>query len=185
MTDTLSYFTNASPAAVFGTVGLAGQLIWPLFRNRRSILTMQFGIAASYGTHYGLMDQWSGTGVCSIGGTQTLIAIIAGERPWLRWLGLGFIPLVGLVSYLTWSGMPSLFAMAACCLIMTARMQLDTLRMRMIMLCAAPFGIGYDLMVGTAPALAGAIFSALIGFSAFRREWQARNGLPSGQTQAA
>lgn len=176
MTGILEHFADAPLATAFGTAGLAGQLVWPLFRRRAQILSAQIGIASSYATQYALLGQWSGTGVCSVGATQSLISLLAGDRPWLRWMGLVFIPLVGLISYLTWSGAASAFAMTACCLVMIGRMQRDTLRMRIIMLCASPFGIGYDLTVGAAPALMGAILSACIGMAALRREILARRG---------
>ena len=176
MTSIQTLFAEAPLAVSFGAAGLAGQLAWPLLRRRAHILTAQLGIASSYATQYALMGHWSGTGVCSVGAAQTVIAMVAGDRPWLRYLGLGFIPVVGLISYLTWSGIASAFAMTACCLVMLGRMQRDILRMRMIMLCASPFAISYDLTVGAAPALVGAILSALIGLAAFRREWRARHG---------
>lgn len=161
-------------AAAFGAAGLACQLVWPLFRMRPRILAGQFGAASGYATQYALLDQWSGAGVCTIGATQAVIAMLVGERPWLRHLGFTFIPLAGLLSYLMWNGTASAFAAVAFCLVVIGRMQRDTLRMRAIMLAASPFGIGYDLAVGAVPALAGAILSCAIGLVAFRREWLAR-----------
>ena len=161
-------------AAAFGAAGLTCQLVWPLFTMRPQILAGQLGAASGYATQYALLDQWSGASVCMIGATQTVIAMLFGERPWLRHLGFGFIPLAGLLGYATWNGTASAFAMAACCLVMIGRMQRDTLRMRAVILAASPFGIGYDLSVGAVPALAGAILSCVIGLAAFRREWLAR-----------
>ncbi|WP_343116116.1 YgjV family protein [Ostreiculturibacter nitratireducens] len=166
-------------ATCFGAMGLACQLAWPMFRQRRSILTVQFGIGADYGAQYALLGAWSGAGVAFLGATQTVIALIAGDRPWLRKLGFGFIPAAALIGFLTWSGVASVFAIAACSLIMAGRMQRDTIRMRSLMLAAAPFGIGYDLSVGAAPALIGAIVSACLGIAALLREVRARRGTPA------
>ncbi|MCI5075889.1 YgjV family protein [Oricola sp.] len=166
---------DAPLAAVFGAAGLMCQLAWPLFRSRRKILAVQLGIGSSYAASYALLDAWSGVGVCSVGATQTLIALIAGDRPWLRRMGFVFIPVVGAISFATWSGIASFFAMTACCLIMIGRMQRDTLAMRCFLVAASPFGIGYDLTVGAAPALAGAIISAGLGFAALIRELNARH----------
>ncbi len=181
MTSIFTHFADAPLAAAFGMAGLAGQLAWPLLRKRCQILSAQFGIASCYATQYALMGQWSGTGVCAIGAGQTLIAMITGGRPRLRCVGACFIPLVGLISFLTWNGVASAFAMTACCLVMIGRMQRDAIRMRAVMLSAAPFGIGYDLTVGAAPALAGAILSALVGGAALYRECQARRGTPAAE----
>lgn len=172
-------------AAAFGAAGLACQLVWPLFRMRRRILAGQFGAASGYATQYALLDQWSGAGVCTFGATQTAIALLFGERQWLRHLGFAFIPMAGLLSYVMWSGVASAFATVAFCLVVIGRMQRDTLRMRAVILAASPFGISYDLAVGAGPALAGAILSCAIGLIAFRREWLARRHVsakPFGRT---
>jgi hypothetical protein len=52
---------------------------------------------------------------------------------------------------------------------MIGRMQRDTLRLRICLLSAAPFGIGYDIAV-QAPALIGALVSACIGAIMLVRE---------------
>ena len=184
MTIAQDMILSAPMAMAFGTAGLAGQLAWPMLRDRTQILSMQLGIACCYATQYALMDEKIGASVCLVGAMQTTIALIVGDDPRLRWTGLGFIPLVIVLGMVTWSGPSSAFAMTACSLIMLGRMQSDTLRMRAIMLAAAPFGIGYDLSVGALPALCGAILSAAIASLAFRREWRARHRDPSLPTHA-
>ncbi len=178
MTNLLDNFDDTTLAVIFGAAGLASQLTWPLLRTRNAILTLQLGMAASYAAQYGLMDAWSGMVVCAIGACQTLAAMLAGNRPWLPRLGVVFLPLVAAVSLVTWSGPSSAFALAACCLVMTGRMQRDTLRMRFYLLAASPFGIAYDMSVGAAPALVGACVSACIALAALRREIGARRCAP-------
>ena len=156
-------------APVFGAAGLAGQIVWPMLKERRHILGAQLGIACCYATQYALMGQGTGMAVCLVGATQTTVALIAGDRPWLSRLGLVFIPLVIALAVATWSGVPTLLATCACTLIMLGRMQRDLLRMRGVMLCAAPFGIAYDLSVGAVPALIGAVLSLTLSALAFRR----------------
>ena len=164
-----------NPAATaFGAAGLACQLAWPLFRSQRKILAVQFGIGADYSAHYALMDAWSGAGVAAIGATQTAVTIIAGDRPWLRWMGLVFLPVVTVICAVTWCGIASLFALAAVSLIMVGRMQGDTLRVRLFMLAAAPFGMGYDIVIGSVPALIGGIVSATIAVAMLVREIRER-----------
>lgn len=166
-------------AAGFGVAGLLCQLAWPLFRVRRAILSVQFGIGADYGAQYALLEAWSGAGIASIGALQTAVAFAAGDRPWLRRLGFVFVPVVAVVCYLTWSGVASLFALAACTLVMVGRMQSDTVRLRLFLLAAAPFGIGYDISVGALPALVGAVASAGIAAAALMREVSQRRTAPA------
>ena len=44
------------------------------------------------------------------------------------------------------------------------------MRLRILLLAAAPFGMGYDIMVGSAPALIGGIVSAAIAAVMLGRE---------------
>lgn len=180
MTSLLEIFTADPLAALFGGLGLTCQLIWPLFSSRRMILTVQLGIGANYGVQYALLEAWSGAGIAFLGATQTAVALSAGDRPFFQKLGLIFLPVVGLISGLTWDGYASLFAMTACTLVMIGRLQADTLLLRVFLLAAAPFGIGYDLAVGAAPALCGAISSATLSSIMLVREMN-RRGLLDGE----
>ncbi len=164
---TLAILEN--PVAIaFGAAGLACQFVWPLLSGRRAILGVQLGIGANYGAQYALLDAWSGAAVCSLGAAQTLIALLAGERAWLRRLGLMFLPGIVGVSLMTWSGLPSFLALSACCLTILARQQQDEIRLRQFMLAAAPFGMSYDISVGAAPALIGACVSNSIALVMLR-----------------
>ena len=167
-------FLENPMAAAFGTMGLLCQMIWPIFRARKAIMAVQFGIGADYGIQYALLNAWSGAGVCCIGAVQSAVAFFAGERAWLRQIGIAFLPIAGVVSYVTWGGISSLFALAAVTLVMVGRLQQDTVRLRIFLLAAAPFGIGYDIAVGALPALLGGVISAFIAAIMLVREVRAR-----------
>lgn len=161
-------------ATAFGAAGLLCQLIWPVLRAHRAIMSVQFGIGADYSIHYALLDAWSGAGVAGLGALQSAMAYFYGERRWFRRVGLVFLPVVAAISYATWIGVPTLLAFTAVALIMIGRLQSDTLRLRILLLAAAPFGMGYDLLVGAAPALAGGGVSAIIAFAMLIREIRLR-----------
>ncbi|RYH11395.1 YgjV family protein [Tropicimonas sp. IMCC6043] len=170
MTTLIAHVTEIPPATMFGAAGLAAQLVWPFFRTRERILTIQLGASCSYATSYALMGQDTATAVCLTGAIQTTLALLAGGRPWLARMGYVFLPFVLGIGVLTYSGLPTLFAVAACCLVMIGRLQADTLQMRRIQLTASPFGAMHDVMVGAWPCLAGAFVTFAIAFTAFRRE---------------
>jgi hypothetical protein len=170
---------RVSPAAsIFGIAGLVCQLVWPVFKNHRTIMSVQFGIGANYGFSYALLDAWSGAGVASVGAMQSAIAFLGGERPWLRWVSVACLPVVMAIGYATWSGLPSAFALAAVTLIIIGRMQRDTLRLRVLLLAASPFGMGYDILIGAAPALVGGIVSGAIAALKLAREIRGRRWNP-------
>lgn len=161
-------------AAAFGMMGLFCQMIWPLFRARSAIMTAQFGIGADYSMQYALMGAWSGAGVAGLGAVQSALALMAGDKPWLRLVRPAFFPIVAAICFMTWSGPESFCALLAVSLIMLGRMQKDTLRLRIFLLAAAPFGMGYDISTGAAPALVGGILSALIAALMLTREIKSR-----------
>lgn len=169
----LSFLENPM-ATAFGAVGLFCQLVWPLFRTHRAIMLVQFGIGADYSAHYALLEAWSGAGVAGIGAIQSALAFVAGDRAWLRRAGLIFLPVVAMICYATWCGAETLFALSAVTLIMVGRMQEDTLRLRVLLLAAAPFGIGYDLVVGATPALIGGAVSACVATCMLMKEIKQR-----------
>jgi hypothetical protein len=174
MGDFAEIFQENPLAAAFGTIGLLCQLIWSVFRARKAIITLQFGIGSHYSVQYALLGAWSGAGVAGLGALQSVLAFFADERPWLRNAGFLFLPVVGAIGYATWNGIASAFALTAVTLIMLGRLQRDTLRLRVFLLAAAPFGIGYDIAVSALPALMGGIVSAIIASTMLVREIKSR-----------
>lgn len=178
--ESLVSMAQENPAAVaFGAVALSCQLIWPLFRGRRAIMTAQFCMGADYSLHYALLEAWSGAGVAGIGATQSILAAVAGDHPRLRYAGFVFLPVVTVICAVTWSGPASLFALVAVTLIMVGRMQRDTIKVRIMLLAAAPFGMGYDIVVGSMPGLTGGIVSATIAATMLVREIRQRRARPA------
>lgn len=167
---------DPSAAPLFGAAGLAVRIVSPLFVRRDRILVAQLAASCLFATSYGLMDQETATSVCLIGATQTTVALIAGDRPWLGRLGYVFLPVVLAMGVATYSGLPTILAVTACCLMMIGRLQHDLMRMRGVQLCATPFGAAHDIVVGAWPCLAGAVLSFAIAAHAFRREL--KRGLP-------
>lgn len=177
MSTLIANIAELSPATLFGMAGLAAQMIWPLLHNRRTILTVQLGASCCYAASYALLGQQTGTAVCLTGAIQTTVALLAGDRRFLRKMGYVFLPAVLVIGACTFSGLPTVFALTACCLIMIGRLQSDTLRMRQVQLTATPFGATHDILVGAWPCLAGALLTFTIAFTAFCRERRARRSV--------
>lgn len=179
MLDLTTHLTELSLATGFGAAGLSAQLVWPLFRGRTAILGVQLAASCSYSASYAFAGHDTAAAICLIGAVQTTVALIGGDRPWLSRIGYIFLPVVLIAAILTYSGLPSLLAATACCLIMLGRLQRDTLRLRAVQLGASPFGAAHDLIVGAWPCLAGALLSFLIAATALRREMQSRRAVPA------
>lgn len=175
MTPLLAQLAEMPMASLLGAAGLTAQLAWPWLRRREAILKVQLGAACAYAASYALMEQDTATAVCLTGAIQTTVALLAGDRPWLGRMGYGFLPVVLGIGVVTYSGLPTLFAVAACCLVMIGRLQADTFRMRGIQLAASPFGATHDVLTGAWPCLAGAFVTFGFALAAFLREWRARH----------
>jgi hypothetical protein len=174
MPEMISVFFDRPLASAFGLAGLLFTMIWPLFHSRQAILAAQLGIGLGYLFHYALLEAWTGASITALGATQTALSFFIAGHPLLRQAMLGFLPLVAGITWLTWIGLPSLFAGMALTLIMLGRLQLDEIRMRLFLLAAAPFGMAYDFAVGSLPAFAGGAVATVIGIAMLAHELRAR-----------
>ncbi len=170
MTAIVQNLIDPSAAPLYGTAALAARMVSPLFTCREKILTAQLGSSCLFAASYAVMDQRTATSVCLIGAIQTTVTLIAGDRAWLNRMGYVFLPVVLVLGAVTYSGLPTLLAVTACCLMMIGRLQQDLMRMRGIQLASGPFGAAHDALVGAWPALFGALLSFAIASIAFRRE---------------
>ena len=170
MSSIVQTLIDPSAAPLYGTAALATRMASPLFACRERILAAQLGSSCLFAASYAVMGQQTATSVCLIGATQTTVALIAGDRPWLNRMGYVFLPVALVMGATTFTGLPTILAVMACCLMMIGRLQQDLMRMRGIQLCASPFGAAHDIVVGAWPCLAGAILSFIVAAAAFRRE---------------
>ena len=170
MTTAAQILTDPAAAPVFAAAGLAARVISPVFRGREQILTAQLAATCLFAASYTAMDQPTATAVCLVGGAQTTVALIAGDRDWLNRMGLVFLPVVLVLGVATYSGLPTILAVTACCLMMIGRLQTSLARMRAVQLFACPFGMAHDVVVGAWLCLAGAVLSFIVAAAAFRRE---------------
>ena len=162
-----------SAPALLGAAGLTCQITWPLLRRRRAMLLTQIGIGVFYGLQYFTIGALSAAVIAWIGASQTVSTAIFPGGTAARRLGFIFLPLAVCACILTWSGYVSLLALTACLLVMIARFQICTLRLRMLQLAASPFGIAHDIAMSAWPALTGAVLSLVIASFALGRELRA------------
>ncbi len=170
MTSLIEHAADVPLAPLFATAGLAAQLVWPLFRKRETMLSVQLGASCCYAATYALLAQQTATAICLTGAIQTSVALLAGDRRWLRKLGYVFLPAVLAIGALTYAGLPTILAVTACCLTMIGRLQSETLAMRRVQISATPFNATHDILIGAWPCVAGALVTFCIAFSALHRE---------------
>ena len=159
-------------ALIIGAFALACSLGWPLFRSRSAILVVQLGSSLGFGIQYALLDAWTGAAFCFLSAAQALMI--------LRFTDLGqrfsLFALFALwpLAAVTWAGVPSLLAIAACSLFLIGRMQTDTIRLRLFQLAAAPFVMTYDVWMEAHASLISGACAAVIALFGLWRDWQER-----------
>ena len=172
------------PAIIFGIIGLACQLGWPLLRKKRDILIVQLGASLGFGAQYAVLGAMSAAAFCSLGAIQTLAVLWMPKSS--RLVSYMAIAILIPLTAVTWGGASSGLAYIACTLVLVSRLQATTLRLRAFQLMASPFVMGHDLIMGAYPALAASIIGAAIAGAALMREIrEVREAQPAGPAAMA
>ena len=149
LTDTFILVT-----ALSGAVCL---MIWPLFRARAAILTLQLGVAVSFSLHYTLLGADTAAIGNAIGALQVLLSLFFSSTAGLRWLSYAPIPIMLVLGAASWSGASSLFAVTGTVIQALGRAQLDEQRLRTLVLIGTGFWLVHDILVWSPVAIVDAI----------------------------
>ena len=175
-------------AAGAGLMAMACFAAWPLFHARWAMLATYIGNNLGFVVHYACLGHWTAVAMNGLMGIQTLAAIWLVRWPRLRWVYFAFIPMLGVMSLVTWQGLPSLLSAVAITFSTIGRLQSNEIALRILLLCSTPFWLAHDLIVGSLPGLAADILSMIIGAAMLLRAPAVRIHLskiarfiPSGQ----
>ena len=169
----------AAGAGLIAMMCLAG---WPLFRTRTGMLLTYVGNNLGFVLHYAVLGHWTAAAMNGVMGLQTIVAIALDRRPRLRLLYYAFVPILALLSFVTWQGLPSILAAAATTLSTIGRMQGNETAFRLFMLASTPFWAAHDLLVGSLPGFVADVLSMAIGAAMLLRS--SPLGLPEGSGAA-
>jgi len=143
------------------TLGTVCMIAWPIFPNRRHMLTVQLGIAAGFGAHYWLEGAQTAALLNGLGLLHVLASLCWGGNPRLKWVGYAMIPAIAISCLASWSGLPSLFSGIGTMLIALGRVQLSSSQLRLFVLAGTPFWLVHDVMIGSPLFAADAISIAM------------------------
>jgi hypothetical protein len=155
-------FDITTPAGLCGIVATAGLALWPLFRSRAVMLSLQLGALALLSTHYALLGVTTAAIVNALGTLQIVACLAFGTHPRLRRLGYGLAGLMVLASIVTWQGMISVLSTGGNVVIAFGRVQVRAEAMRLVVLAGMPFWLLHDLLIESPVVLADAL-SLLVG----------------------
>lgn len=158
-------FDIATPAGLCGILATAGLALWPLFRTRRVMLSLQLGALALLSLHYALLGVSTAAIVNALGTLQLAACLVFGTHPRLRVLGFGLAGLMMVSSVVTWQGLISVLSTSGNVVIAFGRLQIRAALMRLFVLAGMPFWLLHDLLIGSPVVLADTL-SLVVGLIA-------------------
>jgi hypothetical protein len=161
----MTAFDPTTLAGLCGILATAGLALWPLFRTRAVMLSLQLGALALLSLHYALLGVTTAAVVNALGTLQLAACLAFGTHPRLRFLGYGLAGLMVVSSITTWQGLISLLSTSGNVVIAFGRVQTRADVMRMIVLAGTPFWLLHDLLIESPVVLADTL-SLLVGLVA-------------------
>lgn len=161
----MSAFDPSTPAGLCGIVATAGLAIWPMFRTRPVMLSLQLGSLGLLSVHYALLGVPTAAIVNGLGTLQIAACLAFGTHPRLRIVGYGLAALMVASSIATWQGLISLLSTGGNVVIAFGRLQTKAEVMRLIVLAGMPFWLLHDWIIGS-PVVLADVLSLLVGLVA-------------------
>ena len=121
-------------AAAGGVLGMLCLTIWPLFRKRGTILTVQLGTGLGFTLHDTVVGAWTGAAMNGLGMLLTALAIPIATRPGFRRACYALLPVIAVATAVTWQGGSSLLPALGSTLVTLGRLQTDTITLRALIL---------------------------------------------------
>ncbi|MFT5515456.1 MAG: hypothetical protein ACI80V_001582, partial [Rhodothermales bacterium] len=164
-------------ASIIGYIGVATNTVWPFFRTRAVMLSLQAFGAFIFATHFGLLGANTAMLLMVAAGLQALVAIPLEDRPGFRRIYIATLPVIALLMLLSWQGLSSLFAAFGMAMISLGRYQVNLIRFRIFLVGCVPFWIVHNVMVWSVPGLTSDALTISTGlwglYLAVRREKEA------------
>lgn len=162
-------FDAASPAAIFGLLGVFVGAAWPLLARRGAMLAGQASGTALFAAHFALLGSVTGAVACLVALTQTAAAWHVRARGSRLAIDGGCLVILGIVAVQNWRGWASFFAVAGAVLATFGRSELAPHRMRWWFLAGALTSAGHNTLVGSPFGLASdALTITTTAFGAWR-----------------
>jgi hypothetical protein len=153
-----SVLHKAMLAEIFGLAGVVAGSSWGFLKDRRAILGLQAFATVMFGIHYGLLGAWSGAAMCAMTLVQAVASLPEQRSRGTTVLFWSTVPMIALLTVLTWNGMASAGAAFGMAMATLGRWQKDTFKLRwFFVLCSmgwgahnsivgSPFGLASDTM---------------------------------------
>lgn len=158
-------------STVFGLSGVVANASWPLIKQRKFLLIGQVIACIFMFAHFWLLDAYTGATVMVVAGIQATLAIPLEAHPKFRSVYLASLLLTPLVAWLSWHGLPSVFSTLALVFFCIGNLQINTKRLRILLLFCLFCWVGHNLLVLSYPALASNLIALCTSIYGLSREF--------------
>jgi len=156
-------FAANAAASLAACFAMACLVSWPLFKTRRKIILLQFGISTGFCLHYALLEIWAAAAVGALAALQALAALRAMSGVRAKRIGYALALLMIAAGFALWSGPATALSTTAQVLVAVGRMQSNAIALRLLLMSGSLFWALHDFAVGAHIALVADVASVAIG----------------------
>ncbi len=160
---------------IFGLLGVAANATWPLIRQRRFLLLGQVIACIFMFLHFWLLGATTGAAVMATAGIQAILAIPLEKHKRFKTIYLISLIFTPVVAWLSWHGWPSIFSTLALVFFCIGNLQIQTARLRVLLLLCLFCWIGHNLLIGSYPALISNAIALSTSVYGILREFREKN----------
>jgi len=162
-------------STAFGVLGVIANASWPLIKHRKFLLCGQVLACGFMFTHFWLMEAITGAVVMATAGIQASLAIPLESHPKFKSIYLASLLLTPFVVWLSWHGLPSVFSTLALVFFSLGNLQINTKRLRILLLICLFCWIGHSLLISSYPALVSNLIALCTSIFGLMREYARPN----------
>lgn len=157
-------------ATIFGVFGVLANILWPLIKRRKFLLTGQVIACAFMSAHFLLLGAFTGALVMLVAGIQAVLAIPLESHPKFKTVYLLSLLVTPVVCWYSWQGIPSIFSSLALLFFCIGNLQVNTKYLRAFLILCIFGWVGHNLMVSSYPALVSNALALLTSVYGLVRE---------------
>jgi hypothetical protein len=158
-------------STVFGISGVITNALWPLIKQRKFLLCGQVLACVLMFAHFWLLGAHTGAAVMAAAGLQAALAIPLESHPKFKSVYLASLILTPLVAWLSWHGLPSIFSTRALVFFCIGNLQVNTKRLRTLLLLCLFCWVGHNFLITSHPALVSNLIAFCTSVYGLLREY--------------
>ena len=145
----IMFFDGVPLSSLFGFAGVIFGSSWGFMRSRQQIVAVQALCTLSFTIHFYLLGAYSGSAMNALTLIQVAIALTGSRGLAARWSYWATMPVMGLLTVMTWNGPSSAAAAAGLSMAALGRWQTDIRNLRLFFVACSLCWFCHNLIVGS------------------------------------